>query len=224
MSQQFVRWYPIQDSGERPKTNDSIALHPSQPGLTKPIETHDTILKKNQKEQYEKKELEEKKLRLAQMNAQTKKPENRVPVEQRMREQPPPEINESDQSLLIEQTREILLDFHEMHKKFLKPDYPIRRADRKKYVEEINRFRKSGFMEFVRSIKIKVNALCSFEDVYDKSMFDLDQKTGWFDSKVRETIEQKNFESAQEVINSVMQIVMQDEIVMHKRRIMSKMK
>lgn len=219
--QQFVKWYPV--SEDRPKIENQIGLHESESGTTRPILSFEKLNEKVQKEFKEKMELEEKKLKFAQIANQQKRSE-RVTIEQRMKERVAPEPDENEQSLLVEQTRELLLDFHDLHKKYLKPDYPVTRSARKKYVEEINRFRKSGFIEFVRSVKIMVNSLCSFENVYDKAMFDLEEKEGWFDRKVKEVLEQKNFESAQEVINSVMQIVMQDEIVMHKRRIMSKMK
>ncbi|KKQ99332.1 MAG: hypothetical protein UT24_C0024G0007 [Candidatus Woesebacteria bacterium GW2011_GWB1_39_12] len=223
-SLQYVKWYPVNE--KRPTVQDEIGLHVSQDGKTKPVLSHETIIKNNRKEQFEKNELEQKKLlfaSIAKQSAQQNKPE-RVPVEQRIKERPEPEPIESDQSLLVEQTREILLDFQIMLKKYLYPDYPIRRTDRKKYVDEINRFRKTGFIEIVRAIKIKVDALCSFENVYDRSMFDLEEKSGWFNNKVKEVLEQKNFESAQYVISSVMQIVMQDEVVVQKRKLMSKMK
>lgn len=199
-----------------------LGLHEKQEGITTKILQSKTILEKSQNEYVEKLKLEEKKTRFAELSNVKK---DRIPIEERIsKAEEQYEPTETEHSLIIEQTRELAIDFNSLLKKFLFPDFPPTRFAKKKYIEEVNRFRKSSFKEIVRAINVKVSALCSFEGLYDKEMFDLDHNKGWFDNKVKEVLEHSNFESAQFVVSSVMQIVMQDEVVLHKRKFLTKMR
>ena len=218
--QQYVKWFPLQDQSPRPN-NINIGIHESEKSTTtKPILSEQKLIEKLAMELRQQEELQKQKTKFDELNQMKK---DRIPIEERIT-QPKEQPQEKDHSLLIEQIRKLVIGFDEMLDRVLKPDYPEMRSMRKKYVEETARFQSVGFREYIRAIKIKVDSLCSFEGIYDKAMFDMEENEGWFDKKVNEAINQKNFGSAQEVVSSVTQIIMQDEIVMHRRKILSKMK
>ena len=129
---------------------------------------------------------------------------------------------EEDTSIIIQKLRELVIRFEKLLTKYLDPDLPIGRRERKKYIEEREMFRKTGYKDFINSIDLKVDALCNFEN-FDKDMFCKDQKTNWFKAKISEAL-QGNFYSAQDVVNSVMQIVKEEEYGQPIRRLVTKIR
>lgn len=129
---------------------------------------------------------------------------------------------DEDQSILVQKLRELVIRFEKLLAKYLDPDIPKGRADRKKWEREEQRFRAFGYKGFINSIDLKVEALCNFEG-YKKEQFCLDADKNWFKRKIAEALK-GNFYSAQEVVNSVMQIVKEEEYAVPKRRIVAKLK
>ena len=136
---------------------------------------------------------------------------------------------EEEQSILIQKLREDVIRFEKLLTKFLDPDLPTSRKLKKKYYEERDLFRREGYKEFINTIDLKVDALCSFEK-YNRDMFCQKLKkdknkenVNWFKSKIKEALE-GNFYSAQEIVNSVMQIVKEEEYMIPKRRIVTKLR
>lgn len=130
--------------------------------------------------------------------------------------------DDDDQSILVQKLRELIIRFEKLLAKYLDPDIPKGRADRKKWEREETRFRAYGYKDFINSIDLKVEALCNFEG-YGKEQFCLDGNPNWFKQKISEALN-GNFYSAQEVVNSVMQIVKEEEYAVPKRRIVAKLK
>ena len=102
------------------------------------------------------------------------------------------------------------------------PDIPTSRRERKKFLEERELFRRVGYKDFINSIDLKIDALCNFEK-YDKEMFCKDRDSNWFKKKIADSL-QGNFYSAQEVVNSVMQIVKEEEFGVPIRRYVTKIR
>jgi len=83
-------------------------------------------------------------------------------------------------------------------------------------------FRVTGYKDFINAIDLKVEALCSFEG-YDKTQFCKKTNDNWFKGRIMKALG-GDFYSAQEVVNSVMQIVKEEEYAVPKRRIVTKLK
>lgn len=216
ISQKKTNWSPLEDSYQETR----IGVHEKEENaINEKVKSINTFRQEKIIEAQKNNDIEKRKLEFSKL--ETKKQE-RIPIEKR--ERPIQQDTQGpDQSLIINQIRELVLDFDSLLKKYLNPDFPLRRVERKKFADEINRFRLTGFREYIRTLKIKVDALCSFED-YSKEMFNLNGQKSWFDTNVKRAIDEKNFESAQAVVNSVMQLVMQDEIIMTKRKVVSQMR
>jgi len=129
---------------------------------------------------------------------------------------------EDDQSIIIAKLRELVIRFEKLLSKFLDPDIPTGRKARKKFLEERELFRVTGYKDFINSIDLKVEALCSFEG-YDKTQFCKKTDENWFKGRIKQALG-GDFYSAQEVVNSVMQIVKEEEYAVPKRRIVTKLK
>lgn len=127
-----------------------------------------------------------------------------------------------DQSILIQKLRELVIRFEKLLAKYLDPDLPTGRKARKKFTEERDLFRVSGYIDFINSIDLKVEALCSFEG-FDKEQFCKKTEVNWFKGRIKKALD-GDFYSAQEVVNSVMQIVKEDEYAVPKRRIVAKLR
>lgn len=137
--------------------------------------------------------------------------------------------DDDEQSILIQKLRELVIRFEKLLAKYLDPDIPTGRKARKKFLEERDLFRSTGYKDFINSIDLKVDALCSFEK-YDRDMFcqklrgnKNKENVNWFKSKIAEAL-MGNFYSAQEIVNSVMQIVKEEEYAVPRRRVVTKLK
>ena len=135
---------------------------------------------------------------------------------------------DDEQSILIQKLREHIIRFERLLGKFLDPDLPTSRKLRKKYMEERALFRKEGYVEFIETIDLKIDALCIYEGKYNIDQFngiDRDEKIrdGYFKKKIGEA-KKNNFHSAQEVVNSVMQIVIEEEYGVPRRRLVTKIR
>ncbi|MGI0022796.1 MAG: hypothetical protein ACRD9Q_08055 [Nitrososphaeraceae archaeon] len=130
--------------------------------------------------------------------------------------------DDEEASILIQKLRELVIRFEKLLAKYLDPDIPTGRKARKKFMEERDMFRIDGYKDFINSIDLKVEALCSFEN-FDKTQFCKRTDENWFKKKIAEALK-GNFYSAQEVVNSVMQIVKEEEYAVPKRRIVAKLK
>jgi len=136
--------------------------------------------------------------------------------------------DDDEQSILIQKLREHIIRFERLLGKFLDPDLPTSRKLRKKYMEERDLFRKEGYKEFIDAIELKVDALCIFEGKYNVDQFngiasDDKIREGYFKKKIDEA-KKGNFHSAQEVVNSVMQIVIEEEYGVPRRRLVTKIR
>lgn len=129
---------------------------------------------------------------------------------------------DEEESIIIIKLRELVLDFEELLKTEMKPQIPEGRRARKKYMEEREIFRTTGYKEYVIAIQKKVDALCVFEN-YSKKMFDGLGRKGWFDMKIEEAL-MGSYHSALEVVNSVEQIVKEDTYAVPQRKIISRIK
>ena len=129
---------------------------------------------------------------------------------------------DEDQSITVSKLRELVIRFEKLLNKWLDPDIPTGRKARKKFMEEREMFRATGYKDIINSIDLKVDALCSFEG-YLLSQFCKGDQKNWFKGKVAEALK-GNFYSAQEINNSVMQIVKEDEYAVPKRRVVTKLK
>lgn len=132
------------------------------------------------------------------------------------------EEDDEEQSILIQKLRELVIRFEKLLAKYLDPDIPTGRKARKKFDLEREIFRVTGYKDFINSIDLKVEALCSFEG-FDKTQFCKRTDGNWFKKKIAEALN-GNFYSAQEVVNSVMQIVKEEEYMVPKRRIVTKLR
>jgi len=133
-----------------------------------------------------------------------------------------PEEDDDDKeeaSILIQKLRELVIRFEKLLAKYLDPDLPTGRKLRKKFLEEREIFRRTGYKDFINSIDLKVDALINFED-FDREMFCKDGDTNWFKKKIKEAMD-GNFYSAQDVVNSVMQIVKNEEYGIPIRRVVT---
>lgn len=134
--------------------------------------------------------------------------------------------DDDDQSILIQKLREDVIRFEKLLTKYLDPDIPTGRKARKKFMEERDLFRVTGYKEFVNTIDLKVDALCNFEG-YDLDQFCVHKngkcQVNWFKEKIAKALKD-DFYSAQEIVNSVMQIVKEEEYAVPKRRIVTKLK
>jgi len=136
---------------------------------------------------------------------------------------------DDEQSILIQKLREHVIRFERLLGKYLDPDLPTSRKLKKKYLEERNLFKKEGYIEFIDAIKLKVEAICTFENDYTMEQFDGISKDddeirdGFFKKKI-EDAKKGDFHSAQEVVNSVMQIVIEEEYGVPRRRLVTKIK
>ncbi len=165
------------------------------------------------------------------MNQQTEKEETdeKISLGSKTTEQEKPTDDDDDeQSILIQKLREHVIRFERLLGKFLDPDLPTSRKLRKKYMEERDLFRKVGYIEFIDAIELKIDALCIFEGKYNIDQFngiDSDDKIreGYFKKKIEEG-KKGNFHSAQEVVNSVMQIVIEEEYGVPRRRLVTKIR
>jgi len=134
--------------------------------------------------------------------------------------------DDEEQSILIQKLREDVIRFEKLLTKYLDPDIPTGRKARKKFMEERDLFRITGYKEFINTIDLKVDALCNFED-YDLDQFCVHKngkcQVNWFKEKIAKALKD-DFYSAQEIVNSVMQIVKEEEYAVPKRRIVTKLK
>ncbi len=138
------------------------------------------------------------------------------------------EDDDDEQSILIQKLREHIIRFERLLGKYLDPDLPTSRKLRKKYMEERDIFRQEGYKEFIDAIELKVDAICIFENSYNIDQFngiDSDEniREGFFKGKISEA-KNGNFHSAQEVVNSVMQIVIEEEYGVPRRRLVTKIR
>ncbi len=138
------------------------------------------------------------------------------------------EDDDDEQSILIQKLREHIIRFERLLGKYLDPDLPTSRKLRKKYMEERDIFRREGYKEFIDAIELKVDAICVFENSYKIDQFngiDSDEniRDGFFKGKIKEA-KNGNFHSAQEVVNSVMQIVIEEEYGVPRRRLVTKIR
>jgi len=150
----------------------------------------------------------------------------RTKKEQLEREQK--EDDDDEQSILIQKLREHVIRFERLLGKFLDPDLPTSRKLKKKYLEERDIFRKEGYKEFIDTIKLKVDALCIFEDHYCMDQFngvngDDEVRENYFKDCIEKS-KNGDFHSAQEVVNSVMQIVIEEEYGVPRRRLVTKIR
>lgn len=130
--------------------------------------------------------------------------------------------DDEEESILINKLREFVIRFDKLLTKYLDPDIPTGRKARKKFYEEREMFRVSGYKDFINTIDLKVEALCSFEN-YDKSQFCKQTDDNWFKGRIKQALN-GDFYSAQEVVNSVMQLCKEEEFAVPKRRIVAKLK
>ncbi len=130
--------------------------------------------------------------------------------------------DDDEESILINKLREFVIRFDKLLTKFLDPDIPTGRKAKKKFYEEREMFRASGYKDFINTIDLKVEALCSFEN-YDKTQFCKKTDDNWFKGRIKQALN-GDFYSAQEVVNSVMQIVKEEEYAVPKRRIVAKLR
>ena len=138
------------------------------------------------------------------------------------------EDDDDEQSILIQKLREHIIRFERLLGKYLDPDLPTSRKLRKKYMEERDIFRREGYKEFIDAIELKVDAICIFENSYNIDQFngidsDDNLREGFFKGKISEA-KNGNFNSAQEVVNSVMQIVIEEEYGVPRRRLVTKIR
>ena len=122
-------------------------------------------------------------------------------------------------SILIQKLRELVIRFEKLLTKFLDPDIPTSRKLRKKYLKEREMFRNNGYKDFINSIDLKVDALINFEQ-FDMEMFCKDKDPNWFKEKIKGSLD-GNFYSAQDIVNSVMQIVKNEEYGIPIRRVVT---
>ena len=130
--------------------------------------------------------------------------------------------DDSEQSILIQKLRELVIRFEKLLAKYLDPDIPTSRKLKKKWSEERMIFKESGYIDIINAIDLKVDAVCDYESGYSKEQFDGSEK-GFFKKKILEALK-GNFYSAQEVVNSVMQIVIEEEYGVPKRRVVTKIR
>ena len=136
--------------------------------------------------------------------------------------------DDDEQSILIQKLREHVIRFERLLGKFLDPDLPTSRKLKKKYLEERSLFKDEGYIEFIDAIKLKVEAICTYENNYEIEQFDGINKDdeirdGYFLKKI-EDARKGDFHSAQEVVNSVMQIVIEEEYGVPRRRLVTKIR
>ena len=133
-----------------------------------------------------------------------------------------------EQSILIQKVREHIIRFERLLGKYLDPDLPTSRKLRKKYMEERQIFKEEGYKEFIETIELKIKALCTFENTYTMEQFDgVDADGNLREGHCRKLIEQAkkgDFHSAQEFVNSVMQIVIEEEYGVPRRRLVTKIR
>jgi hypothetical protein len=136
--------------------------------------------------------------------------------------EPEEDDHEEEASILIQKLRELVIRFEKLLAKYLDPDLPTGRKLKKKFLEEREIFRRTGYKDFINSIDLKVDALINFED-FDREMFCKDGDPNWFKKKIKEAMD-GNFYSAQDVVNSVMQIVKNEEYGIPIRRVVTMLK
>ncbi len=130
--------------------------------------------------------------------------------------------DDGEQSILIQKLRELVIRFEKLLAKYLDPDIPTSRKLKKKWAEEREIFKETGYMDIINAIDLKVDAVCNFERGFRKEQFD-GENEGFFKKKILEALK-GNFYSAQEVVNSVMQIVIEEEYGVPKRRVVTKIR
>ncbi len=130
--------------------------------------------------------------------------------------------DDDEQSIIIQKLRELVIRFEKLLTKYLDPDLPTGRKAKKKFNEERDLFRITGYKDFINSIDLKVEALCSFEG-YDKTQFCKKTDDNWFKGRIMKALG-GDFYSAQEVVNSVMQIVIEEEYGVPRRRLVTKIR
>lgn len=135
---------------------------------------------------------------------------------------------DDEQSILIQKVREHIIRFERLLGKYLDPDLPTSRKLRKKYEDERRMFKEEGYKEFIDSIELKIKALCTFENNYSMEQFDgVDEHGNIKEGNCKMLIKQAkegNFHSAQEFVNSVMQIVIEEEYGVPRRRLVTKIR
>ena len=129
----------------------------------------------------------------------------------------------SEESMLLDTLREKVMAFEKLLNMFLDPDIPTGRKAKKKFMTERQIFAEVGYKQFIRSIDHKVDAICKFEKNFSLDLFDGKNEEGWFRQKIDEALD-GNFESAQDVVNSVLQIVIKGEIGVPHRRLVTKVR
>ena len=136
-----------------------------------------------------------------------------------------PEINpaEDEQSIIIDKLRDLVVRFEKLMEKYLDPDLPTGRKARRKYMQERELFANVGYKEFIRTIQRKVHALCKYEDEFNMEMFEAEEDEGWFNETCDEALN-GDFLKAQEIINSVEQIVVEDTLATPQKRIITKIR
>ncbi len=135
---------------------------------------------------------------------------------------------EAERSIIINKLKDLIVKFEKQLDRYLDPKIPTGRKNRHIYLQERDLFSQNGFKEYIRSIRLKVIALCKYEKKYRMDMFDLDDKgdvdKGWFLNTCQKALDDDDFHSAQEVVNSVEQIVLEDHEVVPQRLILTKIK
>ncbi len=136
-----------------------------------------------------------------------------------------PEINPADdeRSIIIDKLRDLVIRFEKLMQKYLDPDVPTGRKAKKKYMIERQIFASNGYKEFIRTVQKKVKALCKYESEFNLKMFDHGENDGWFDKQCEMALE-GDFLIAQDVINSVEQLVVEDQLAVPVKRIVTKIR
>lgn len=133
-----------------------------------------------------------------------------------------------EQSILIQKVREHIIRFERLLGKYLDPDLPTSRKLRKKYMEERQIFKQEGYKEFIETIELKIKALCTFENTYTMEQFDGVDGDGNIReghcTMLIEKAKKGDFHSAQEFVNAVMQIVIEEEYGVPRRRLVTKIR
>jgi len=139
--------------------------------------------------------------------------------------------DDDEQSILVQKLQDLVVKFEKEMDRYLTPDIPTGRKERKKYLMERELFATVGYKEFVRAIKLKVKAVCTYEDDFDIEMFDgkisdnendqekeNDEKFATYIAKAIDG----DFQAAIAVVNAVEQIVMAEELGSPRRRLLTK--
>ena len=129
------------------------------------------------------------------------------------------EESQQDTTILIQKLRDLVITFEKKLHEYLDPHIPYVLREKDNYLLERMLFGETGYKEYIRSIENKVHVLIGSGVKFKKKTFDCGE-TGWFDKEIKNALE-GDFHSAQSVVNSLMLIVLEDEIGVPRRRLMT---